>query len=306
MKRYLVLIVAVLTAVSIAGCERLQAKKEKEAEKKTGPILARIGGDVVTLDEFNDRISKLPDNIRPMVEQNKTAYLENIVVETLLYNEALKKGYDKDKEVEELFEETKKRIIISRLVGEDVEAFVEVDEEDVMAYYNDRKDEYTQPELYRASHILVETMEEAVEIADKLNSGASFEELAREHSLDATSRRGGDIGYFSAGQMVPEFEDTCFKLEIGAVSGPVKTQFGYHIIKLTEKKTSEPIEFGSIKDRIESMLMMEKRQALLEVLVSRLKSETNIELNTEFLEIEEEAQEKESGAPNVPEASDIF
>lgn len=309
MKRYLYIIVIFAAAVSIAGCEMMKA--EKEEEKKRGPVLARIGDEVITLDEFDAKVSRMPDNIKPMIEQNKAAYLDNLVVETLLYKEALKRGYDKDKEAKEVFEEAKKRIVMARLIKEEVEDLITIDEEDVMAYYNERKDEFTSPELYRASHILVETMDEAVDIADKLNAGAIFEELAKEHSLDATNKRGGDIGYFSPGQMVPEFEDVCLKLEVGAVSGPVKTQFGYHIIKLTDKKTSQPVEFESIRERIESMLKMEKRQALLEVLISRLKSETDIVLNTEFLEIEQEETKgpaaTEPGPEGaMPEARDIF
>jgi parvulin-like peptidyl-prolyl isomerase len=89
-------------------------------------------------------------------------------------------------------------------------------------------------EKIRCAHILVEKMSTAQEVLDKINKGESFAKLAEEYSMDGTRKRGGDLGYFGRGVMVKEFEDAAFKLEKGQVSGLVKTQFGYHIIKRLE------------------------------------------------------------------------
>jgi parvulin-like peptidyl-prolyl isomerase len=89
-------------------------------------------------------------------------------------------------------------------------------------------------EKIRCAHILVEKMSTAQEVLDKINKGESFAKLAEEYSMDGTRKRGGDLGYFGKGVMVKEFEDAAFKLEKGQVSGLVKTQFGYHIIKRLE------------------------------------------------------------------------
>ena len=88
----------------------------------------------------------------------------------------------------------------------------------------------------RASHILVSSLEEANKVIEELNKGMDFGELAKKYSSCPSSENGGDLGLFGKGQMVKEFEDAAFSLEIGKNSGPVKTQFGYHIIKVTEKE----------------------------------------------------------------------
>ncbi len=88
----------------------------------------------------------------------------------------------------------------------------------------------------KASHILVDSKAEAKQIIDKLKSGAKFENLAQKHSNCPSGKKGGDLGFFGKGQMVKPFEDAAFKLQKGQVSEPVKTQFGYHIIKVTDTK----------------------------------------------------------------------
>ena len=90
--------------------------------------------------------------------------------------------------------------------------------------------------MVKASHILVSSLEEANKVISELKNGKEFGELARKYSSCPSGKQGGDLGFFSKGQMVKEFEDAAFSLEVGSVSGPVKTQFGYHIIKVTEKK----------------------------------------------------------------------
>lgn len=90
--------------------------------------------------------------------------------------------------------------------------------------------------MVKASHILVSSLEEANKVISELKNGKEFGELARKYSICPSGKQGGDLGFFSKGQMVKEFEDATFSLEVGGVSGPVKTQFGYHIIKVTEKK----------------------------------------------------------------------
>ena len=294
MKKYIGFIIICMIAVTITGCGK--------GIGDDGTIVARIGDETITLAAFEERLDKLPDSIRSIAKANKAAYLENLVVEDLLYKEAVKKGLDKDEDIVMLFEEARKRILIARLAQDEIDNKVNISDRDIKAYYNENKAELESPELYRASHILVDTMEEASGISDKLTAGALFEELAREHSKDVTSKRGGDIGYFSTGQMLPEFEDACMKLKIGETSGPVKTQFGYHIIKLTDKRGPEPLKYADVKDRIEKILVTQKRGRLLEGLVNKLKSETKVTINSELLdsssdEPQEELYSRSSGGP---------
>ena len=88
----------------------------------------------------------------------------------------------------------------------------------------------------KASHILVKTEEEAKELYNEIKNGASFAKIAEEKSLCPSGQNGGDLGYFTKGQMVKEFEDAAFSMNVGEVSNPIRTQFGYHLIYLTDKK----------------------------------------------------------------------
>jgi peptidyl-prolyl cis-trans isomerase C len=88
----------------------------------------------------------------------------------------------------------------------------------------------------RASHLLVKTEEEAAKLREEILAGKDFAEVAAQVSLCPSGRDGGDLGFFGKGQMVREFEDACFSMEVGEISNPIKTQFGYHLIKLTDKK----------------------------------------------------------------------
>lgn len=282
-KLYMFICLFCAVTISVAGCGKGSAMTEKPAAKD-GTVLARIGDDVITLEEYNQRLSRLPDDIKAVAEKNKAVYLDNLVLETLLYKEALRRDLGKDKELKELFEEAKKRILIARLAKEEVEDKINISEKDLKGYYQEHKDNFVSPELVRASHILVKSLDEAADISDRLNAGAPFEELARQHSLDTTNKRGGDLGYFSAGQMVPEFEDACMRLKVGEISGPVKTEFGYHVIKMTDRREAKQLEFEEVRNKIESMLVSEKRRLFFDKLVTELKSKSDITINSELIE----------------------
>jgi peptidyl-prolyl cis-trans isomerase C len=109
-------------------------------------------------------------------------------------------------------------------------------------------------EEVRARHILVESEDEAKAILEQLKGGADFATVAKEKSKDPGAAEGGDLGYFTKDQMVPEFADVAFKMYPGQLSNPVKTQFGWHVIKVEDKRTRQPPEFEKVKDQIEAYL----------------------------------------------------
>lgn len=140
----------------------------------------------------------------------------------------------------------------------------------------------SKPEI-KASHILVEDEETAKEVKNKLNEGASFEELAQEYSTDGSAANGGDLGYFGPGQMVPEFEEAAYALEVGEISEPVQSQFGFHIIKLTDKKEVAPFE--EMKEEIREELARAKVDfTQVEALVNEELEAANVEVKDKDLE----------------------
>lgn len=149
-----------------------------------------------------------------------------------------------------------------------------VSEDDVRARYEEEIAKLDPQVEVKASHILVESAEEADKLIAELDNGADFAELAKANSTGPSGPNGGDLGFFSKGQMVPEFEDAAFALEPGSYTeAPVKTQFGYHIIKVDEKRTQEPPAFEEVQEQLRDAMV---RESLTERLAA-LKEAATIE-----------------------------
>ncbi len=246
--------------------------------------LANVEGKVITVGDFEKRLSKLPPYYRTLASQRKKDFLEDLIAEQLLYEEALRRGLNRDAEVKELLNEARKKILVAKLIEVEVRGKSPVSDEEIKAYYEVHKDEFVTPLRLRASHILVDTEEEAKRILQKLTEGADFAQLARQHSKDPSKDKGGDIGYFSRGQLIPEFENVCFGLEVGQTSDAVKTQFGYHIIKLTERVESRTIELSKAKDAIERDLKGQAEKEGFENFIRALRSKARVKINEGLLE----------------------
>ncbi|MEE9499864.1 MAG: peptidyl-prolyl cis-trans isomerase [Candidatus Omnitrophota bacterium] len=257
-------------------------------------VLARIDRkNTITLAGFNERISKLPKRYQDVINKNKKEFLDEIIIDTLLYNEAVRKKLDRDDDVKKVIREAEKKILIARLLNEEVEEKIIVNEKDISAYYDANKEKFATPEALRASHILVKTEEEAGDILVELSNNRNFEDLARGRSVDPTSKIGGDIGYFTRHQLVPEIEEICFNMQVGEISGIVKTKFGYHIIKLTERKPPRVKELAEVRDAIEETLKRVKKKVLFNEFVTALKEKAQITINNNLLEtISREPEQK--------------
>lgn len=248
-------------------------------------VLARINNKyAITLAEFTERISKLPEQYQEVINKNKKAFLDEVIIDYLLYNEALRKKLYKDTDVKKVIKEAEKKILIAKLLQDEVEKKVTVNEKEIEDYYNANKEKLTMPEVLRASHILVKTEEEAKSILAELSNNRNFEDLARARSVDPTAKIGGDIGYFTRGQLVPEIEEVCFDMQVGEISDIVQTKFGYHIIKLTERQAPRLKELAEVRDAIEQALGRIKKKMLFNEFVDKLKEKSQITINNKLLE----------------------
>lgn len=143
-----------------------------------------------------------------------------------------------------------------------LEPRIAITDDEMKEYFEENKDSYAQDEQVQASHILVEDEATAKEVRKKLDEGKDFSELAAEYSTDASnSETGGELGYFARGEMVSEFEDAAFALEVGTISDPVKTEHGYHIIKVTDKKQAKDAVFEDVKEDIKTSLFDSKMES---------------------------------------------
>ena len=183
-------------------------------------------------------------------EQRRAAALSAVIEIRLLAAKAVAKGLDKDPEFQRRMAFLQQRALHSELVDKDVAD--KVTDAEVRARYDQEIADTPPVNEVKARHILVKTKEEAEAIIKQLDGGADFQKLANEHTTDPSGKTsGGDLGYFGPGQMVPEFEKAAFALEVGAYTKqPVQSQFGWHIIKVEDKRAQQPPAFDEVKDQV--------------------------------------------------------
>ncbi|SHJ33423.1 peptidyl-prolyl cis-trans isomerase C [Geosporobacter subterraneus DSM 17957] len=218
-------------------------------------VLATVGEKKITQEDLNIALKYAPREQAAQFNtfEGKKYLLNEMIMQELIYLDAKDKGLDKDSayqsELEALKENLLKQYAINQLLKS-----VTVEEADARAYYESHINQFQQGESVRARHILIHDEESAKEALAELKSGKSFEEAAAELSECPSRGQGGDLGYFERGKMVREFENAAFELESGQVSDLVKTQFGYHIIKVEDKKEASVIPYEQVKGQIISYL----------------------------------------------------
>ena len=217
----------------------------------------------ISNDEINLEIDKIKDNFSSPEEFDGALKANNI---TLV---RLKEDIERQVMINSVLEKTRNQVSIS--------------DEELEEYYNENKESLVEPEQVHARHILVKTEEEANTLLLQLKEGlADFSELAKEKSTDSSAPSGGDLGFFTRGRMVKEFEDAAFSLEPGEISDVVQTQFGYHIIKCEEKKEEYSPAFEEIKEQISNALKSQRENEAISAFISKLREEAVIVYNYDF------------------------
>ena len=251
--------------------------------KKEGSVIARFDGVTITDVEFTQRFERLPKELQGVVSRKKQGLVDELINEHFLVKEAERQNIANQPEVRDLLNEARNKIIIAKLIELEVDNRVKLEPDEALKYYEAHKDEFMTPLLLRASHILVKTEQEADNIRMQLGQGADFEELARGKSVDSSSVRGGDIGFFQKGQLIPEFERAAFSVKKGEVSHVFKTQFGYHVLKLTDRAEPAFRDFKVVKGLVERQLLNQKRAKLFNELVEKLKNGSPIKIDEKKL-----------------------
>jgi peptidyl-prolyl cis-trans isomerase C len=291
------LLFAALCIAAVFGCKGQTGTGAKE-EKKSGPVLAEVNGATITGSDFTKEVEALPPYLKPMAEsaEGKKELLDTMVVRELILQQAKKDGIDKSQAVADKLEELKSRIVVEAFLKKKVEEQAKISDTELQDFYNKNKEKFRTGEQVRASHILVKTEPEAQEILKQLKAGSSFEDLAKKHSIDAAAAKGGDLGWFGKGSMLPEFENAVFGLKEGATSGIVRTKYGYHIIKLTGKRPAGIRPLDEVKDQIKAAILPEKQQEVFKKLKEDLKKGAKITVKEDGLK----ALNGEKPAGNAP------
>ncbi len=247
-----------------------------------GKVAAVVNGHVITTKDLDDRAAGMGAP-SPLAPEQKTRLLDQMVVETVLLQEANRRGVGRDAEVRKLIREAQKQIMIGRLVDllrKEKES--PVTESQVAQFYEANKENFKQPDSWRVSHILTPDAETAKKALERVKGGEPFAKVAEELSMDPSKSRGGDIGFFSKGQVIPEFEEAAEKLKPGEMSGVVQTPLGYHILLLTEVKQAHQKPLEEVEDQIRQGLRGQQGQQQVQAIVQELRSKAQIKIKENF------------------------
>ncbi len=222
------------------------------------------------------------EEVDARLEEIKTQFPSAEEFETALAGQGLTE--------ERLRKDLKDNLVIQELLEQEVEGKIVVSDADARSFYDDNPQQFRQPEQIQASHIIL-TLEEGTGDAEKsdkkkqledlkarIEGGEDFAELAREHSQGPSAPRGGDLGFFSRGQMVKPFEDAAFALDVGELSGIVETQFGYHLITVTDKKAASTVAYEEIVRQIKEYIKQQKTSGEFDRYLQELRDSAEIEV----------------------------
>jgi len=253
--------------------------------------LVTVNGTAITQQEVDSELMNATQGRFNQVPAEKQAafrqqVLQQLIGKELIFEDAKKSGILKSKdyktEYKKLEQRMKKELAIQVWQKKVVDG-IKIPDATLKDYYNKNKEEFNEKESVRARHILVKTEDEAKAIIMQLKplSGqklqAKFEELAKTKSTGPSGPKGGDLGYFAQGQMVPAFNDKVFSMKEGTITmTPVKTQFGYHIIFLQDKKEAATRSFKEVKSFIEQRLKMEKFKSVMKAKMDTLQKKASI------------------------------
>lgn len=236
-------------------------------------VLAKVGNFSIMESEVEEMVMTLRQRGQNYDHpQGRAAILEQLIANKLLLIEAQKNLYEHNAAFKAQLEKVKEDMLINFAASKVLDEVKDATDEEVKKYYDDNMDKFQKGESVNASHILVDSEDKAVEIMGMIDNGdLSFEDAARQYSTCPSKDNGGNLGEFTRGQMVPEFDEAVFSMEVGTISAPVKTQFGYHLIKLISKSEASTYAFDEIKAQLADMVNQEKKQAAFQSKINQLK-----------------------------------
>lgn len=290
--------VCILALSVLSGCDNLnffKAPKTAQREKTTpqklsviGPVVAKVNNMPITLEDLSDEInsynSLVAANNKPEAKittrDQKVDYLKNEMVRRLiLYQEALDRGIDRDAEVTKALEKTKMDLLVIELLRQET-GKIDVSSKEIEDYYNVYKDQLKEPEERQIREIAVSNEQEAKDIMIQLLQGGDFATLAKERSISASAKNGGDVGFIKKGEKGIQFDEVAFSdtLEAGRISSIFKGSDGYYILKLEGKRGGKQRSLSEMWDDIKKGLTFLKQQKAIDDLIGKLSRVSKIEV----------------------------
>ncbi|MDS1005390.1 peptidylprolyl isomerase [Clostridium sporogenes] len=242
-------------------------------------IIAIVNGKEITNKDVDNTILSFPKERQTYLntEKGREDLIKQMIDFELSYNYAKEMKFDETEDFRKQLEATKKQLLIQVAVSS-VLARATVSEEEIKKYYEDNKEEFRTQELITARHILVDSLDEANNIYEEVKNGLDFSEAAEKYSKCPSKAQGGSLGTFTKGQMVPEFEKAVLEAEVNEVTEAVKTQFGYHLIIVDNKRESIIKPFDEVKAMINNKLIQEKQNEQYNEFTQNLRDKYTVEI----------------------------
>lgn len=288
--------ISALCVGAILGCDKLKPASGRKMELKVpglssqpkGPLVAKVNNIPITLEDFNQEIDIYNANVPPErpelkidTREQKINYLKNeIVRRTLLYQDALDKGLERNEDVIKALEKTRMDLLVLQLIKELTQK-IDVSSKEIEDYYNTYKEQLKEPEERQIREIVVANEQDAKDVLILLLQGTDFATLARERSIAPSAKNNGDLGFIKKGAKPAQFDAVAFadSLEAGKISNIFKSSDGYYIIKLEARRGGKQKPLADMWDDIKRGLLFLKQQQAVEDLIGKLSREAKIEVN---------------------------
>jgi len=300
-----VVILILLSLFIVVKCESV----DSNAKKSRGKVIAVVDGTKVYEGDIRERLNSLSNNKDVKLEDIPQNIVKAMVLEVVVNNsidkDSRKLDYQKDPEIVSRVEEYKKGLIREKYLNDIV--YSKITDQDVLNEYNRIVKNLEGKEERRVKHILVQDEEEIDRVRRSVMRTGNFEKIAQEKSIDkASAQNGGDLGYVLKEELVPEFGDMAFILKVGEISKPVKTQYGWHIIKVEDARPAQFLPFDQVKDNIRANLQQQAIQKFLLSLTKDIK--VDLKVNTKISNkapIEEKQKVKTQATDEVEQSDEI-
>ncbi len=263
---------------------------KKQPERQEGTVIAEFGDKKIYMRDIDEQLEKLDEKTRKQYRdpQKKFAFFQQYLARKLLAQKASKMGYEKDADIQNKLDEIKEQLVVDKMIQNQFKDKIKITPDDIKLFYQAHKDDYTEPASVRIAHIQLDSEEKAKEIYAKINEGADFAELAKNNSTDnSTKSKGGVIDtWLNKKQTFPDGIDRTKLVEAalagkkGAVMPVVKDLYGYHLVKVLDKKMAQPRSFEQVAQQVAKDYNMFKYQGVYRETMENILREEGVKINS--------------------------
>lgn len=297
MKKVLVIVMVAACVMYVAGCSKITGGDKGKASLKSD-VVAQVGDDKITAQDIEEILSHIPKQYQARYSsaEGRKEIVDGLVSIKTLAWEARKRGIDKQDGVRMKISYLTDQTLAKELENELKKSF-KVSDAEIEKYYNDHQEKYVTPDRIKARHILVDKEDQARSLLKQIRKGADFELLAKQNSKCPSASKGGDLGWFGKGKMDPSFENAAFALKNGEVGDVVKSSFGYHVIRLDDRRENKTRTLDQVKKSIERIVQREKMEKEVNALKENIRKQASVSVNEEYFKKFEGRAQTQTGEP---------